>query len=194
MQKYNDSNIKICIIHNERTNVNIKKEGQTVIQLAHMYGQSKPVELLLEHGADESSLQGLEFRSMVIVVYLYLAFACRSGFHKCSLQLLQADAIVDKPEINGCTSLYLSCMVGQLKCVVVLVEHGTNVNQCNINMTTLLMASAYSGKVNVKSYLITARCNGVPLSTILGSALCCNSKDTHVSCPFLQAASNGVVS
>ena len=45
-------------------NVNaVNKKGSNTIQQAHLYGFSKCVELLLEHGADESSLQGLEYGS-----------------------------------------------------------------------------------------------------------------------------------
>ena len=35
--------------------------GVTSLQMTHIYGHSKCIELLLEHGADESSLQGLKF-------------------------------------------------------------------------------------------------------------------------------------
>ena len=45
-------------------NVNaVNKKGYSALQMAHLYGHSKCVELLLEHGTDESSLQGLEFGS-----------------------------------------------------------------------------------------------------------------------------------
>ena len=40
------------------------ESGTNVIQTAHVFGHSKCVELLLEHGADESSLQGLRFGFM----------------------------------------------------------------------------------------------------------------------------------
>ena len=43
-------------------NVNAQsKQGISALQTAHLYGHSKCVDLLIEHGADESSLQGLEF-------------------------------------------------------------------------------------------------------------------------------------
>ena len=37
--------------------------GEIALQIAHLCGHNKCVELLLEHGADESSLQGLELGS-----------------------------------------------------------------------------------------------------------------------------------
>ena len=43
-------------------NINaVNKANDNALRIAHVYGHSKCVELLLEHGADESSIQGLEF-------------------------------------------------------------------------------------------------------------------------------------
>ena len=54
-------------------NVNdINENGNYAIQLAHVGGHSKCVELLLQHGADESSLQGLKFGSKRQVCSLYI--------------------------------------------------------------------------------------------------------------------------
>jgi ankyrin repeat protein len=38
-------------------------DGRTAVQLAHILGHDKCVKLLIGHGADESSLQGIEFDS-----------------------------------------------------------------------------------------------------------------------------------
>ena len=43
--------------------MDVDKKGHTALQIAHLFGYSKCAELLLKHGADESSLKGLEFGS-----------------------------------------------------------------------------------------------------------------------------------
>ena len=42
----------------------------TAVKSAYVYGHRKCVELLNEHGADESSLQGLEFGSKKVLTLL----------------------------------------------------------------------------------------------------------------------------
>ena len=53
-------------------NVNtVDKHGYSVLKRAHLYSCSKCVELLIEHGADKSSLQGLKFGSKREVCRIY---------------------------------------------------------------------------------------------------------------------------
>ena len=54
--------ISFLLAHGADIN-SINNEGHSALQVAHLKGHSKCVEVLLEHGADESSLQGLEFAS-----------------------------------------------------------------------------------------------------------------------------------
>ena len=61
------------LLANGATVNDLNGEGTNALQIAHLYGHNKCVELLLEHGADESSLQGLELGSRREVLINYSA-------------------------------------------------------------------------------------------------------------------------
>ena len=74
--------------------------------------------------------------------------------------LLQHGALVDVPDIDDIRPLYIASAVGHLKCVVMLVEHGTDVNKCCTSAdVTPLMACTASGRLQVMSYLLANGAN-----------------------------------
>ena len=88
--------------------------------------------LLLQHGIDINVADSTGRTS--------LGLASRFGFDNIVLLLLQAGALVDVPD--NVTTLYFACGIGHLKCVVLLVEHGADVNKCAANKSTPLTNSA----------------------------------------------------
>ena len=120
-------------------------------------GHDKCVSLLLQYGADPLIVVANDPAATI------LQLISSRGHDKCLSLLLQNPNVLlllDKPCDTGETPLYFACLTGHVKCVVVLVEHGANVNIiCGLKKTTPLIASAQSGKVNVVAYLLTKGVN-----------------------------------
>ena len=111
------------------------KDKVTPLFIACLNGYDVCVSVLLNHGADPS----IVVKNNIKPLYA----SCQNGHHKCGLLvLLQAGALVDSQSIHGATPSYVASGIGHLKCIVMLVEHGADVNNCTTNDSTPLMAAA----------------------------------------------------
>ena len=125
-------------------------QGHTPLSIASQYGHDKCVSLLFEHGVEDDMIRALcdacqnghyECVSLLLqhsadplITFennAMLHVISPRGHDKCLSLLLQNPNVlllVDKAVNTGETPLFLACITGHVKCVIILVEHGANVN------------------------------------------------------------------
>jgi ankyrin repeat protein len=172
-------------------------------------GHDKCASLLIQHGADPK-LQSLPWHltplhsaskeghinivkllaaisfdvidSRDVVDHTPLYDACSNGFDKIALVLLQAGASIT---LRG--PLHIACLLGHLRCVVLLIEHGADLTQvvhqlANNEDNTCLINCAKAGRHQIMSYLLAHGANihtlnnkgrtAVQMAHLIGHAKC----------------------
>ena len=128
-------------------------------------GHDVCVAILLKHGADPN-IADKDSKTPLFM-------ASQEGHDKCVSSLLQREAdfnIANKDNFTIITSWRVGrftmslctdiiVCIYNLKCVVMLVEHGTDVNNCNLNGQMPLMTCALYGRVQIMSYLLANGAN-----------------------------------
>jgi ankyrin repeat protein len=83
--------------------------------------------------------------------------ASANGHTRIAQKLLDANADVDKADINGCTALVSAAYFGRVETVALLVSKGANANVSPAKCLTPLGAATLGGKFDIVETLLTAR-------------------------------------
>ena len=136
---------------------NPKSTGQSPLSVACEHGHVEIAELLLKKGADPCFLDKNHWTP--------LHFAASNGQHKIVELLLSSKdpELVKKRDIDGLTPLTLACMNGRGQVVEQLIKAGADINKCDKQQWTPLMAAAEKDHATVIETLLNSDAN--PLRT-----------------------------
>ena len=130
------------------TEVREEELGWTALLWAAGQGQLRLVKMLLQHGADPGAVSNLGVTALML--------AAANGREDVADYLLCLPTIdTEVRDEEGCTALLWAAGVGQLRLVMMLLQHGANPGAVSNLGVTALMAAAKNGREEVAGYLLS---------------------------------------
>ncbi len=134
----------------EGININaLDNEGQTALMRASLFGHTKMVKLLLDHGAD-IKIRNKETHSTALMEAV-------AGNHVDVIRLLdQNGADVNERDVLNRTPLHVACMWGFVEAADTLIELGAKTDALDMTDQTPLMVAEQNGNTKMVEFMKSA--------------------------------------
>lgn len=148
-------------------NTRTTADGETVLMTSAHSGNAEAVKVLLEHGADVNAKEAYKGQTALMwaaaedhpeVVKLLLEHGAdwkvQSSFRETKIPKLSAASSISPISRGGLTAFLFAAREGNIETAKVMIEHGVDINQTDVDGTSGLVISIMNKKYTFAKFLL----------------------------------------